>query len=363
MIRPAVLLNPGPVTLTERVRQALLRPDQCHREPEFAALTQEIRSRLVRVYDVADSDFEAVVLTGSGTCAVEAMLASFAPATSRTLVLINGVYGQRMADMLRAQGKPLVTIESDWLAGIDLATAERRLASDPTISHVAAVHHETTTGRLNDIAALGQLCRHAGRSLMLDAVSSFGGEQIDFESWNLLAVAATANKCLHGAPGAAFTLARRDALDAGQSYSQSLYLDLYRYYREQRTGYSPFTQAVQIFFALHEALEELEDTGGWKARRDRYHELSGAVGDLLTEQGVEYLLPAAARASMLTAFRLPPGLSYDKLHDRMRDAGFVIYAGQGPLRDTIFRIATMGDIQRPDLDRLGRAISTIFAEL
>ena len=360
MTRPTILLNPGPVTLTERVRGALVREDQCHREPEFAAVMLDIKRRLVRVYPDAQAGFDAVTLTGSGTCAVEAMLASLAPSASATLVVANGVYGRRMASMITLQGKPLDLVESDWIAAMNVEKVERRLATNATITHVAAVHNETTTGRLNDIATLGKLCRKHGRCLLLDAVSSFGGERIDFDAWNLTAVAGTANKCLHGVPGAAFVLARKSVLQQQKSHAQSCYLDLFRYHKDQETGLSPFTQAVHAFYALHEALMELESAGGWTARNARYRELSDAIGRVLNEHGVRHLLHRNARSSMISAFRLPAGATYQHLHDRMREAGFVIYAGQGHLQESIFRIANMGDIRQIDLERLEDAIRHIF---
>src|SRR5437773_630933 len=174
------LLNPGPVTLTARVREALRGPDLCHREPEFAALQTEIRTRLVQVYPEAERDFVALLLTGSGTAAVEAMVGSLVPARGHVLVVANGVYGERMAAMLEMQGKVGHIAAAPWTEPINLTAAEKILVEYPQISHVLAVHHETTTGRLNDIEALGALCRQYGKALLLDAVSSFGGEEIDF---------------------------------------------------------------------------------------------------------------------------------------------------------------------------------------
>ena len=153
----SVLLNPGPVTLTERVRSAFVREDICHREPEFAELLTDVRRRLGNVYPEAQGGFEAVVVSGSGTCAVEAMLSSFAPGGGKTIVVSNGVYGERMAAMLEKAGKSPVLVRSEWLEEINVAEVERALLADATISHVVAVHNETTSGRLNDLAPLGAL--------------------------------------------------------------------------------------------------------------------------------------------------------------------------------------------------------------
>ena len=163
MSRPTILLNPGPVTLTERVRSAFMREDICHREPEFAELLTDVRRRLQKVYPEAQDGFEAVVVSGSGTCAVEAMLSSFAPGGGKTMVVSNGVYGERMAAMLTAAGKFPVLVRSEWLEETNVAEVERALVADATISHIVAVHNETTSGRLNDLAPLGALCKDLGR--------------------------------------------------------------------------------------------------------------------------------------------------------------------------------------------------------
>ena len=262
MSQSHLLLNPGPVTLTERVRAALGRGDWCHREVEFADLTKGILASLEKVY-AAGTRMQAVLLTGSGTAAVEAMLATLTPPDTKTLVVANGVYGERMAAMLEARGHAVTCVSSPWEQGIDLDAIERSLVRDAGIRTVVAVHHETTTGRLNDVHGLAEVCRDHGCRLLLDAVSSFGAEEMDFESWPVAAVAATANKCLHGAPGLSFVLVREGVLDGIDWNVGSVYLDLRRYAEAQRAeGFSPFTQAVHVAFALREALNELDDEGG-----------------------------------------------------------------------------------------------------
>ncbi len=349
MSRREILLNPGPVTLSERVRNALLRPDQCHREQEFADLVLRIRHRIEAVYDERPAHHDSVMVSGSGTCAVEAMVASLVPRDEAALVAANGVYGERIGAMLAAQGKRHEVVRAEWLQPIDLAGV--RAALEKTrFAAVIAVHHETTTGRLNDLDALGRLCREADVPLLLDAVSSFGGEAIDWAGWHLGAVAATANKCLHGVPGIAFVIADRQLLASRRGSSPSVYLDLQRYHEEQATGFSPFTPAVHACFALDEALDELTEEGGWRARRDLYRRRTASIRDGLAAAGIRPLLSAADNSSMLTAFQLPDGVSYAALHDRLKRAGYVIYAGQGALSGGIFRIATMGAIEDRDLE-------------
>lgn len=361
-----ILLNPGPVTLTDRVRAALAAGDWCHREPEFAALTQLLNARLAAVYPALAPDYRAVLIGGSGTAAVEAMLLSFAPATGGTLVVANGVYGERMAAMLAAHGRPCRVVRHDWTAPIDLPRLEAALAAESGISHVAVVQHETTTGRLNDLDALGRWCKARGLTLLLDAVSSFGAEAMSGADWNLGALAATANKCLHGVPGLSFVLAPVAAWDQlvapGNAPAGGVYLHLARYYATQHgDGYSPFTLPVQVAFALDAALAEFAAAGGWQARRQLYRERAARIRQTLTTVGVIPLLPTAECSAVLCSYRLPPGWTYAALHAALKARGFVVYAGQGDLGREIFRIAHMGDIRPADLDRLCDVLAVTLA--
>lgn len=355
------LLNPGPVTLTERVRRAQLGPDLCHREPEFTELQQEVRRGLESIYEDARDDYTAVLLTGSGTAAVEAMVSSLVPRDGKALVAANGIYGERIAAMLQAHGKRFEVVQSAWTEPMNLAEVERRLTANSGITHVLAVHHETTTGRLNDLKSLGGLCRRRRVALLLDTVSSFGGERIDFRGWNIEACAATANKCLHGVPGIAFVLVRRDALKSRGSGANTLYLDLFRHADAQDRGSTLFTPAVQSLYALREALRELHQEGGWRRRHERYRKLSAMLRRDLLQAGFRLLIDEAACSCILTAFDLPPGLAFDDLYAPLKEAGFVIYPGQKTLESKIFRIAVMGDLTPADIAEFTVALTTLAA--
>ena len=354
------LLNPGPVSMTERVRRALASEDVCHREPEFKELVGRVRERIASVYDEAKAGkYVPVLLGGSGTCAVEAML-SLVPKDETTLVVANGVYGERIAAMLKAQGKAHDVVSSPWTSPIDLEAADRALANGK-YGHVLTVHHETTTGRLNDIGGLGTIAKRRGVPMLVDAVSSFAGEELRFADWNIEALAATANKCVHGAPGVSFVLAQETALKR-PSGATSVYLDLSRHAAEQAKGSTPFTLPTHVTRAFDEALAELADQGGWKARHATYRMRSARVRSVCRELNAPLLLDRDdAYGSTLTSFHLPPGRTYEKLHADLKRDGFVIYAGQGKFDGAIFRIAVMGDIEAADLDRLATALRGALA--
>jgi 2-aminoethylphosphonate-pyruvate transaminase len=212
------------------------------------------------------------------------------------------------------------------------------------------VHHETTTGRLNDLQPVMKLCRERGWGLLVDGVSSFGAEAIDFNDESVHAVAATANKCLHGVPGASFVIARRTAL--AKAASRTYYLDLGRLARMQDQRNTPFTPAVHAYYALVEALREFANEGGRVARFKRYAALAEQVRAGLADLGINPVIPAEQSSVVLRSYHLPAGTSYSKLHDELKAQGFVIYAGQGDLSKMLFRISTMGAVSSVDMTRL-----------
>jgi 2-aminoethylphosphonate-pyruvate transaminase len=348
-----ILLNPGPVNLTPRVRNALLTPDICHREPEFTELQEKIRHKLLDVYGLSTEDYASVLITGSGTAAVESMITSLIPHDGKLLVLSNGVYGERIQKIAECYGIHTLVLSCEWGREFDTVEMKNILRKDGALSAVAVVHHETTTGRLNDLSAVGALCQRFGKALFVDAVSSFGAEELQFDNWGITACAVSANKCLHSVPGASFVIVQRQYLHSIPLCSyRSVYLNLFNYYQNQQQGSSPFTHAVQVFYALAEALAEFEEMGGWRTRKQSYEKLSRLIRQNASMLGIRQYLTDGLLASSLTAFFLPDNILYSKLHDLLRQAGFVIYAGQGKIASKIFRIANMGALTENDIDRL-----------
>jgi 2-aminoethylphosphonate-pyruvate transaminase len=278
------------------------------------------------------------------------MIAALVPKAGRLLTVENGVYGERIAQMCEQYAISHERLVGEWMQAPDLSAIAARLDGEVAFSHLAVVHHETTTGRLNDLAALGRLCRARGVHMLVDGVSSFGAEAIDFTDVSLAAVAATANKCLHGVPGAAFVIVRRSAVE--QAASRGYYLDLKRLARLQDERGTPFTPAVHAYYALVEALREFADNGGREARHRHYAVLAEQVRGGLAALRIESVIAPEESSVVLRAYRLPPALTYPALHDAIKADGFVIYAGQGDLSKTLFRISTMGDLSATDMQRL-----------
>ena len=355
--REWILLNPGPANTTPTVRAALVMPDLCHREPECFEMMRRCRDGLTRLAGAGD-DWTAVLFAGSGTASVEAAISSAVPPGRAVLVVDNGVYGDRMARIARAHGIPVTTVQADIFTPIDPAAVEAALIAQPEVSHVAVVHHETTTGLLNPVAAIARAAARHGRRVIVDAMSSLFGESSSVTDLGIDFVTASANKCLQGIPGVSFVLCRREAVEALAGRSpRSVYLDVHHHWAQQERDNTPFTPAVQVLHALEQALAELESEG--VARRiARYAENARVLRAGMEALGFEILVPTPARSNILTTFRLLPGLSYDVLHDAMKRRGYIIYAGQGDIRTYAFRVSNMGTLTPDDM----RAVVQAFAD-
>lgn len=359
-----ILLNPGPVNVSPRVSRALLRGDMCHREPEFEDLQDGVSRKLVDAFAPA-GDWVALPLTGSGTLALEAAVSSSTAQGRRMLVAVNGVYGERILDMARAHGIGTAVVREEWTTPIDPDRIAGALRADPGIEVVAMVHHETTTGLLNPVREVAAAVRAAGRHLLVDAISGLAGDEMDVEAWGVSICVGVANKCIQGLPGIGFVLARGEEIGRMAAIEpRSVYMHLPRYAEARRRRTVPFTAAVQVLYALDEALDELlEETVA--GRIARYRAAAGRLRAGFAALGLRLLLPGPLRSNSITAIHLPAGTGYAALHDRLKADGFVIYEGQAKLATEVFRVANMGAIPAVEFDRfldcLGRAIAAAGA--
>ena len=347
-----ILLNPGPVNVSSRVTGALARGDICHREPECAELLARIRARLLEAF-APRAGFRPVLLTGSGTAAVEAAVTSVCSPRGRLVVVSNGVYGERIAAMAEAARVPHTVVASPWTSAPDLDAVEDALRS-PDVEAVAVVQHETTTGLINPVAAIAQRARALRKLVLVDAVSGLAGDALDPAACELLV--GTSGKCIQAFPGMAFVLVRDEVLARLATYPRrSVYLSLATYV----THMTPFTPAVQVAYALDEALAELlEETVA--SRIARYAAAATLLRVGFARLGLECVLPAALRSNTITSLRFPAGRTYGDLHDALKARGFVIYEGQGAFAREAFRVANMGALGRGDFTRFLEALGDVL---
>lgn len=356
-----ILLNPGPATTTDSVKRALVVADICPREEEFAAVVREVRESLVSIAG-GGAEHVAVLFAGSGTAVMDAAINSVVPPKRKIAVIINGAYGQRMAAIARAYGIACVELAFPWGRRIDLATIERALRADPDIACVAVVHHETTTGILNPVERVGELCAELGRTVIVDAISSLGGRPIDLAATKIDFLLGTSNKCLQGMPGLSFAICRRSALERLKDRpKRAFYLDLYSQYAGlQGTGEFPYTPPVQVVYALRQAIAEFEREGA-AARHRRYAESYRTLKDGLKALGFRLLLETDESGILLTVHE-PADERYDfqRMHDWFYARGFTIYPGKLTGART-FRLSVMGAIDASDVRAFLRLLGEFLA--
>jgi len=359
--RRLVLLNPGPALTSDAVKRAAAGTDLCHREPEFRELDRRIRGKLRTLAGVG-IDWPIALLSGSGTSANEAALRAVVRPGRRLLVVVNGVYGERLRETARRAGIETIAVEGRWTEPIDVARVADALAAEPGLDALAVVHHETTTGLLNPLAELAHAAAATGVLSVVDAISSFGveevalGDGIDF-------MTCTSNKCLHGLPGAAFVLVSPAGSRRARSVEpSSVALDLCAYLDVDVSGSPPFTPAIPALAALDVALDR-ELVEGVAGRRARYAERCAIVDAAFGRLGLEQLVESSTRSHSIRSVRLPDGVSFAALHERLRAAGFVIYAGQGALAAEIFRVACMGELEPSDMHGFVAALECALTEL
>jgi 2-aminoethylphosphonate-pyruvate transaminase len=358
-----LLLTPGPLTTSKTVKQAMVH-DWGSRDAAFIALNAEVMESLPKIIH-GESAYVTVPMQGSGTFAVEAMLTTFVPCNGAILVLINGAYGQRAKRILAVAGRKTVVHETAEDTPPDLGAVERVLAETPAITHVFAVHCETTSGILNPIEQIGSLCARHGRRLLIDAMSAFGALELDARATPFDAVAASANKCLEGVPGLGFVVCRREALAESEGNATTLSLDLLDQRRNlEKTGQYRFTPPIHVIVAFHQALQEFLAEGGVAGRGGRYRENARILIGGMRSLGFETLLPDALQAPIIATFRTPshPNFVFQRFYDSLKDRGYVIYPGKLTVADS-FRIGCIGRLYPNHMRGALHAVRETLAEM
>lgn len=345
------LFNPGPVVTSAGVKAALVHYDVCHRDEDYSGVVRRLQQKLRPVFG-ASEEHEMLLLTGSGTAAMEMAVSSVVPEGKKLLTIDNGAFGERLAEIARLHRIPHVALSCPWGTLPDPALLESMLTADPDIAVVAMIHHETSVGIVNPVGAVGRVCRARGVTLVVDAVSSLGAEEIDVVRDNIDVCFSSANKCLHSVSGVSFvcvapTVWPRIADIPPRVY----YLDLKRYRRYlTEVAQTPFTPAVSSFFALETALDELFEQGGVQARRETYRRRNLLIRRVLGDLGFQSLTNTGRESHTIITARVPAFVDVDTLYTRMKDRGFIIYRCKGGLGKHHIQIANMGELPDATID-------------
>ncbi|MBX7074593.1 MAG: 2-aminoethylphosphonate--pyruvate transaminase [Pirellulales bacterium] len=361
---PYLLLTPGPLTTSKSVKEVMLR-DYCTWDHEYNDIVTRLRADLVRLAG-GDARHAAVLMQGSGTFSVEATIGSALPADGKLLVVNNGAYGKRIADIARCLRIACTEITQSEAAPADLTRIEQELKTDSAITHLALVHCETTTGILNPAAEAGQLARRYGKTFLLDAMSSFAGIEFTIDEVDAQFLVSSANKCLQGVPGFGLIVADRRALEATEGRARSLSLDLFDQWREMETKHGKwrYTSPTHTVRALAAAIAELDAEGGIAARARRYRENHRVLVEGMERLGFRPLVAAEHRSPIITSFIFPdyPQFRFETFYEALKRRRFVIYPGKVSQAET-FRIGTIGHVFPDDMRELVAAIEEALREL
>jgi len=362
MAEPALLFTPGPLTTRIETRRAML-ADWGSREPQFIALTAELRQRLLELAH-ASASHVAIPLQGSGTFIVEAAIGTLVAPGDRLLVLANGAYGERMIEIARRLGRPAEALRWPEDQPVEPASVERALAEKPEITHLALVHCETTSGLLNPLDAIAAVAARHGRTLLLDAMSSFGALALDLARTPVAAVLASSNKCLEGVPGVGFAIIERTLIERARGVAPSLSLDLFEQWRGfEGNGQWRFTPPVQVVAALVEALRRLEAEGGPAARLSRSHTTFRPLAEGMRRLGFRLWLDDSVQAPIIATFHMPGDqrFRFEAFYAALAARGFIIYPGKLTAAPS-FRIGCIGALEPGDFTRLLAAIAAVLQE-
>ena len=351
---PYLLLTPGPLSTTASVKREMLR-DWCTWDDDYNhGVVQDIRARLVSLATTRPG-WTCVLMQGSGTFCVESAVGSVVPEGGKLLVAVNGAYGRRISTIAEMLKIPVVAEQFGETEPIAPARVESVLRADPDITHMAVVHCETTTGILNPVAELCAAAKAAGRTAIVDAMSSFGGIPMDIADIGADFLVSSANKCVQGVPGFGFILSSQEAMEGCAGRARSHSLDMWGQWQAMEAGGGKwrFTSPTHVVRAFLQALRELEDEGGVAARHRRYRENHRVLVDGFRELGFETLLADECQSPFITAFLSPQSPDYDfrRFYNGLKERGFVIYPGKVSEADT-FRVGSIGEVYPEDMTRL-----------
>lgn len=359
-MKPQCLFAPGPVLVPPRVKEALVRSEIGHRETEFSELLNRVRMKLARLYGVRNfHEYATVVITGSGSAANEAVLGT-AGVGKNLLILANGEFGERWIDLAEFLELKFESLKLRWGQPFPLNTIEN-LIRRKGVDAVCMVHHETSTGMLNPLQQIAALTKRYRKELFVDAVSSIGALPVDVEENEITFCTGSANKAIASVPGLSFVCGKRSAFDGLKlGRSRSMYLDLYKHFVYNDQQYqTPNTPAVNLFFALEAALDEILDRG-IPQTFENYRNLAAQLRAGLKDLGFRFFISEEHMSPVLTTVDLPPGFGAEEFHDRLKQLGYITYAGKGILKDRVFQVANIGALGPKQAKSFLRALARVI---
>ncbi len=354
-IKRNILLNPGPATTTESVKMAQVVPDICPREQEFGDMMEHVSNELTTI--VADTkNYTTILFAGSGTAVVESVISSVVPRQNKILIINNGAYGKRMCQIASSYNIDFVEFVSSSIEPIDLDKLQQVITQDKTISHIAVVHNETTTGLLNNLDNLSVLTKKHNIKLIVDAMSSYAAIPIDMQKQNISYLMASSNKNIQAMAGIGFVIANKKHIEQTKDIKpRNFYLNLYAQYKNFiNSNQMRFTPPVQTMYALKQAIYEAKEEG-IANRYQRYCKSWEVLTSFLKKNNLNYLLDDKYHSKIITSILIPENIDFNDMHDFFYANGFTIYPGKVADFNT-FRVANIGQIDYKDMQRFTKLL-------
>ncbi|MGP5308910.1 2-aminoethylphosphonate--pyruvate transaminase [Vreelandella alkaliphila] len=358
------LLTPGPLTTSHATKAAMLR-DWGSWDDDFNRVTADVRAQLLAMAEATSDAYACVPMQGSGTFAVESALACATDPNGKVLVLMNGAYGKRAAQLLDMMGCRYVTLDTGDYLPPQPDEVAALLQQDADITAVFLVHCETSSGILNPLEAIAEVvCAH-GKTLIVDAMSSFGGIPISLAKTPIDVLISSANKCIEGVPGFGFVIIRQTLLAAGKGRAHSLSLDLHAQWDYmERTGQWRFTPPTHTVVAFQVALAQHREEGGVTGRCARYTHNRNVLVKGMRALGFSTLLEDEWLSPIITTFLSPtdPAFEFKTFYAALKARGFLIYPGKLTDVDS-FRIGCIGQLDAAVIEQLLRVIQDALTDM
>ena len=354
---------PGPTPLPTEVREALAREMIGHRGPEYASLQTAVVEQL-RPWFGTDGD--VLIVTASGTGAMEAAIVNTISPGDRVLAVCIGLFGERFADIAEAFGAHVTRLAFPWGRAADPDAVGRAAGGNGAYDAVLVTHNETSTGVTNDLKAIGQaLDAHARKRplLLVDAVSSLGAMEVEADAWGCDLVLTASQKALMSPPGLGFVSVSERAWSAIEKGKAPRYYWDFRKSRDYADrSQTPFTPAVSGLYGVQAALAMMAREGQ-PAVYERHRQVGQAMREGLQRLGVKLFADSARASNTVTTFETPDEWEADDLLRRlMREHGIALAGGQGPFKGRVLRIGHMGCVDLAGVDRVLSALAEVLRE-
>lgn len=363
-IKRNILLNPGPSTTTDTVKMAQVVPDICPREKEFGSLMKNLREDLVRIVHGDLEKYTSVLFCGSGTINIDVCINSLLPEGKKVLIVNNGAYSARAAEVCRFYGLPHIDLKFPVDQLPDLEAIEKALRENPDIALVHTTHNETGTGILNPVREIGALAHRYGAVFTVDTTSTYAMRPIDIEKDNIDFCMASAQKGLMAMTGLSFIVGNKEIIEGSRNYPRrSYYCNLFLQYDFfEKTGEMHFTPPVQTIYATIQALKEYFAEGE-DAKWARHTRVFNAINKGLEELGFRQVIKPEWRAGLVSSAVYPddPNWSFEAVHDYCYDRGFTIYPGKISTTNT-FRLCALGAIDEADITEFFKVFREALAK-